>query len=126
MRAAYVDSSWLIALGFGERDPAALAARLESFDEVFSSNLLEAEVRSAFAREGAELDPQLIAPIGWVLPKRRLSREIVQVLTAGYTRGADLWHLASALYLAPNPQDLAFLSLDDKQLEVARQLGFAV
>lgn len=45
-------------------------------------------------------------------------------LTAGYLRGADLWHVACALYLAEVPSDVTFLSLDDRQRTVAEALGF--
>ena len=46
------------------------------------------------------------------------------MLSAGYLRGADLWHLASALYLAGNPRNLPFITLDERQEVVARKLGF--
>jgi len=39
-------------------------------------------------------------------------------------KGAHLWHLACALFLAPEPKDLAFLTLDKRQEAVARKLGF--
>ena len=70
-------------------------------------------------------DADWLCWLTWVLPDRPLSREITRVMTAGYVRGADLWHLACALYLAGTPRDLAFLSLDEKQTAVSRQLGFA-
>jgi hypothetical protein len=47
------------------------------------------------------------------------------VLRVGYRRGADSWHLATALYLAPDPVAISFLTLDEPQLRVARALGFA-
>jgi hypothetical protein len=59
-----------------------------------------------------------------VLPDRPLGGEIGVVLSAGYLRGADLWHLASALYLAGNPRNLPFITLDERQEVVARKLGF--
>ena len=35
-----------------------------------------------------------------MLPDRPLTHECTKALTAGYLRGADLWHVACALYLA--------------------------
>ncbi|MEW5918795.1 MAG: hypothetical protein AB1762_20505, partial [Gemmatimonadota bacterium] len=37
---------------------------------------------------------------------------------------ADCWHLATALYLAPDPAELTFVKLDDAQRRVAKSLGF--
>lgn len=54
-----------------------------------------------------------------------LSDEIQTVLSAGYLRGADCWHVAVALSYAP-ARDLTFLSLDRAQRAVAVKLGFAV
>jgi hypothetical protein len=49
-----------------------------------------------------------------------------EILRHGRLRGADLWHLACALYLADGrPDGLAFLSRDGPQRSLARGLGFA-
>ena len=45
-------------------------------------------------------------------------------LRAGYLRGADLWHVACALYVAPKPSDVFFITLDERQAEVAAALEF--
>lgn len=124
MRVGYVDTSCLVAIAFGERGAPALARRLEQFDELVAANLLEAELRAAFIREAAELDPALLDAISWIVPDRPLHAEIARVLAAGYVRGADCWHLATALYLAAEPAEIAFLTLDERQLAVARSLGF--
>jgi hypothetical protein len=55
-----------------------------------------------------------------------LTDEISRVLSAGYLRGADLWHVACALYLEPEPDELVFLTLDASQKAVAAKLGFSV
>lgn len=126
MRVAYVDSSCLVALAFGEPDSKGLAKRLASFDLLISSNLLEAELRSAVAREKVAADPDpLVDGIEWVLPDRPLSPELQQTLASGYLRGADCWHLACALLLREDLPELAFLTLDLRQREVAARLGFA-
>ncbi len=124
MKVAYVDTSVLLAIAFQERDGAAARRRLESFDLLVASNLLEAELRAALRREEAPSDAPLLNRISWMSPQRPLSPEITVVLGAGQLRGADLWHLACALYLAPSPRDLSFLTLDTRQGAVAEKLGF--
>jgi len=52
VRLAYVDTSCLVAIAFEEPGADAVAARLLRFDRRFSSNLLEAELRSTLLREG--------------------------------------------------------------------------
>lgn len=125
MKVAYVDTSCLVAIAFGERRAVALARRLDSYDELVAASLLEAELRSAFVREGVKPDAILLGGVSWVIPDRPLSSEITRVLASGYVRGADCWHLATALYLAEDPATIAFLTLDARQAEVAKALGFA-
>lgn len=125
MNVAYVDTSCLVALAFGERGAAALARRLEGFDRLVTSNLLEAEFRAVCAREGLEPDGAMLAAFSYVLPDRPLESEIGQVLAAGQVRGADCWHLATALYLAGDPSLISFVTLDQKQRAAAKTLGFA-
>ena len=124
MNWAYLDSSWLVGIAFGESGASRLKRRHRSFDRLFSSNLLEAEVAAALHREHVPWDDRILTGVDWVIPSRPLSGEIRTVLEAGCLRGADLWHLATALYLAPNPQELPFLTLDQGQATVARALGF--
>ncbi|MCY7417022.1 MAG: type II toxin-antitoxin system VapC family toxin [Chloroflexi bacterium] len=124
MTAAYVDTSCLMAVASSEPGYEELATRLESFSQLHASNLLEAEFASALARRHITNDGSLTDQVIWVLPDRALTLEIDAVLAAGYLRGADLWHVACALYLSPNPLELTFLTLDGRQSEVARNLGF--
>lgn len=124
MRVAYVDTSCFVAVTMGEPGSAGLQRKLAGFDGLFSSNLLEAELTSAMARERVAADPDLLDSINWVMPDRPLRSEIARVLQAGYVRGADCWHLATAIYLAETPAAISFLSLDERQRTVARKLGF--
>ena len=126
MAFAYVDTSCLIAVAFGERGSTALRRRLAQFDGLFASPLLEAELRAAYRREGVATEPAALEAVSWVVPDRPLSPEIKRVLDTGYVRGADCWHLATALYLAEDPPGLTFLTLDEQQRGVARRLGFEV
>jgi predicted nucleic acid-binding protein len=126
MKVAYVDTSALVAIAFGENGSSGLARRLKGFDELVSANLLEAELRAAFVRERIPADTELPFGVSWILPDRPLTEEIGRVLDAGYLRGADCWHLATALYLA-GAEDLDainFVTADERQRTVARTLGF--
>ncbi len=125
MTVAYVDTSCLVAIAFGERGARPLARRLEEYDQIVSSNLLEAELLSALTREEAADGGDLLTGVSWILPDRRLTAEFQQVLSVRYVRGADLWHLATALYLAESPADVDFLTLDSAQREAAAALGFS-
>ncbi len=124
MSVAYVDSSALIAIAFNEPTGQAMARRLEAFSTLLSSNLLEAELRAACQREEQDFDPEVVAGIEWVLPRRPLTAELAAVLAAGHLRGADLWHVATALFVTHEPGSTAFLTLDRRQRAVAEALGF--
>ena len=125
MSRFYVDSSCLVAVAFQEDGYRAVAKLLDEADELRASNLLEAELRAALVREGVQLDPSgLLQKIVWILPDRPLSAEIQRVLSSGHLRGADVWHLAHALWVDPRAEALAFLTLDDRQGAAARRLGF--
>lgn len=124
MSVAYIDASALVAVLFDERGGGELGNRLNTFSQVVSSNLLEAEIRSVLKREGHACSPDLLVGIKWVLPERPLRPEFGTVLEAGYLRGADLWHVATALYLAENPSEATFVTRDRRQGAVASALGF--
>lgn len=122
-----MDTSCLVALALHERGSEAVQRRLARFDLLAASPLLEAELRSAVRREGDEAKERIspwLAAVRWVIADRTLGPEIEAVLSMGYVRGADCWHLATALYLSPDPSELTFLTLDARQGEVARALGF--
>lgn len=120
---AYVDTSVVVAITLGEVGADAILAKVRPF-ELVAAPLLEAEWRSACRRNEITPDPALLREIVWVHTERPLSEELERVFTAGYVRGADAWHLATALFLAPDPSELTFLTLDDRQRGVAEALGF--
>ena len=126
MSTAYIDTSVLAAVAFDEPGAAACARRLDGFDRLISSNLLEAELRAAFARENLVFRESALAGIEWILPDRPLGPEFAAVLGTGGLRGADLWHVATALYVFPRPPALSFATLDARQGAVAEALGFAI
>ncbi len=125
MKQAYVDTSWLVAIAFGEKGSDQATKVLRSDLRVVASNLLETELRSALLRENVEEDPgSILEGIGWILPDRSLAPELGRVFESGFLKGADAWHLACALYLDPDASTLAFLTRDVAQRRVARALGF--
>ena len=84
------------------------------------------ELRAAFAREQQEFEVDVFSRIDWILPDRPLASELARALEAGYLRGADLWHVATALYVAPQPAEIGFVTVDCRQHDVAPALGFQV
>ena len=124
MSVAYVDTSVLAAIAFDAPGAAAHARRLDEFARLLSSNLLEAELRAAFARENLFFPENAIAGVEWILPNRSLAPEFARVLEAGYLRGAGLWHVATALHVSPQSGSLSFATLDARQSAVAEVLGF--
>jgi uncharacterized protein with PIN domain len=121
---AYIDSSCVVALAFGEAGARKIAAAARTYTQLIASNVLEAEVRAALARERAIPPASLFESISWVHPQRSLEKEMAQALAHGVLRGADLWHVACALYLDPTAKEIAFLTLDESQGRVAAAVGF--
>jgi predicted nucleic acid-binding protein len=129
LKAAFVDTSALAALLFDEPSSSGLSDILVDLEWVYASPLLEAEIRSAAARENLEQSDvdAVLSRVKWVQPDRPLTQEMKSIVSAGlYLRGADLWHLACALYLAGDPSVLPFVTLDGAQAEAAARLGFQV
>ena len=126
MTTAYVDTSYLISIEFLEKDTPNLSRQLNSFDVLVSSNLLEAEFLAVYARARRQPELANLDRVAWIYPDRPLSPEIRTVLTKGYVKGADCWHLANALYAAGEDRaSVSFLTLDARQKAIARSLGFA-
>lgn len=114
---------------FEEPSARALARKLESLEELFSSSLFVAELLATLSREGRPLSEAdgLLDVVSLVFPSESLAAQCREALELGYLRGADLWHLACAMFLAGRERDkLLFISLDDRQRAQAKRLGFAV
>ena len=124
MSVAYIDASAIVALAFGEDSATSLAQTLADHSRLVSSNLLEAELRAACQREGQPVPAHLLDRISWIHTDRPLSRQMEAALAVGHLRGADLWHVATALYAAPEADTISFLTLDRRQEKVAAGLGF--
>jgi predicted nucleic acid-binding protein len=126
--AAYLDTSFLLAILFGESRSGTLQRIVDRFEHIFSSDLLVAECLSAATRERVDPARMLVAlrRVSVVLPPRSLEAEVLEASAQGYLRGADLWHVACALFLADAARsEFAFLSRDAAQRKVAGQLGFS-
>lgn len=122
---AVVDSSCWVAVALEEPGWKSILRKLGEH-ELAAAPLLEAELAAALKREGVAADRRiLLAGLAWLLPDRPLGPELDRILATGYLRGADAWHLAHALWLAPDARDLAFLTLDEAQRTAARALGFS-
>ena len=126
MPMAYADTSAMVTVAFNQPGALEMAQRINNFDQLTSANLLEAEMRAAYARETRQFDETMLSKFQWIQPDRPLSRELETILQIGYLRGADLWHLAAALYFYPDPTGITFLTLDNRQRAVAAALGFRV
>ena len=127
MRAAYIDTSLLVAFRTRQPDFDIYEEELVKFDRVFSSHLLEAEYRSVCMREKYEPSDLHLKKITWIIPEYPLTQELKTVLTAGYLRGADLWHVAAAIYGEKEQViKMSFLTLDKRQRHVAAAVGFDV
>lgn len=125
-RLAYVDTSYLLAPALADPSDPHVPHRLHDFDQLVSSRLLEAEFRSAFRRVAKPPRLSLLDLIEWADADHSLTGEIQQVLAVDYLRGADCWHVATALYAAADPSGWTFLTLDLRQRAVAKKLGFRV
>jgi len=125
LSACYVDTSAVVAVLLGEPGAGAVRGALARYSEAHSSNLLEAELRSVLAREGIPWERASAAMTGWhwVYPDRSLGEECQRVLGKGFLHGSDLWHVACALYLAPGPGGIDFVTLDRRQAKVASAVG---
>ncbi|OGQ08481.1 MAG: hypothetical protein A3G32_10390 [Deltaproteobacteria bacterium RIFCSPLOWO2_12_FULL_40_28] len=126
---AYIDSSALVAILFNEPQSAHFRTFFQKHrKQVLSASLLEAEVFAAAKREDIPLEEALgfIDLIALVFPDDSLQREYLKIFQKGYLRGADAFHLAVALYLDPECQNLTFITADHKQAQIAQSLGFKV
>jgi hypothetical protein len=129
LKAAFIDTSAVAAILFEEAGWRELHQLLSEVGPLYASNLLEAELRSAAARENVDQKDvdEALSRLEWVLPERPLSQELRAVASCGTPlKGADSWHLACALFLAGDPSVLPFLTLDGDQALGAGRLGFKV
>lgn len=126
---AYVDTSIIVAILLKEPDYKDHLEILDGYETIVSSNLLEAELFSTVKREKLAFDLAVnyLENISILFPTEKFQTYFQQILNISYLRGADLFHLATALWFAGEKRkDLTFISLDEKQYLVAKRLGFSV
>lgn len=128
MKVAYLDSSVIIALLLEEGPSKQIRKTLTSFKKLYSASLLEAEVLATAKRENIDLSfaYSFISPIGLLFSEQSLQKEYEEIFSLGYCRGADAYHLASALFLDPEKSNLFFFTLDEKQKLIAKKMGFKI
>lgn len=130
MKRAYIDASAIVGLHFHEAAGAGLWKRIRTFDQLISSALTVAEVLAALKREKRSLSEAdgLLDRVSMFTPDSSLREECEEALKHGSLRGADLWHVATALAIAgrKHRKALMFITLDDQQGEVCAELGFNV
>ena len=120
---AWLDTSAVAAVWLADPRGPRLGQLLAPLHLV-AANLMEAELRSVLARERLPWKEEAAAGIEWVHPQGSLRAEYDRVLSAGYLKGADLFHLAIAIHACPAPSLVLFASLDERQSRVAGALGF--
>ena len=130
---AYLDPTALIPIVFGEEPVGATTQeRLNLFPVLVSSNLLEAELRGRFEREGQLFDLDWLSGIEWVQPRGSLGSEMDRIQEFASLSPIRMWHLANAVYFADRLSltnrraDLAFITLNEQQETVARDLGLLI
>ena len=130
LAVAYLDPTALIPIVFGEEPVGAVTEeRLNRFPVLVSSNLLEAELRRRFEREGQLFDLDWLSGIEWVQPRGSLGSEMDRIQAFASLSPIRMWHLANAVYFARRLSltnrrtDLAFITLNEQQETVARDLG---
>ena len=129
MKRLYIDTSALVAVQFGEPARARVLAVMRSHDQVISTSLVSAEMLAALRRADLPLTSadRLLERVARLAPPDDMRAKCEQALAQGSLRGADLWHVASALRLAgKHRKRLPFCTLDAGQRAVAAALGFPV
>jgi predicted nucleic acid-binding protein len=129
VKRAYVDTSAVVAVQFGEPARPRVLAVMRAHEELVSVSFFVAEMLAALRRAALPLEAadQLLGRLARFVPPDDLRAECEQALAVGPLRGADLWHVAAALRLAGRHRKrLTFCTLDTAQRAVAAKLGFPV
>lgn len=128
MAVAYVDSSVIVAMALRQPGRSAIERALARSSHAVTAEFTEAEVASALRRVELPHDPEpWMHAIRILHATRSLRREIRAVLNRRYLRGADCWHLATALWFqTTRGVALEFVTMDKTQGDAARALGLRV
>ena len=127
LSVAYIDTTALLPVSTGEEPVAeVIRQKLANFRYLLSANLMEAELRVAFALEGREFDDGLLASVNWIMPNRRLDAEMAAALRTAQLQPVRLWHLAVALFFNELVPGLVFVTLEEQQETAAGDLGLVI
>jgi predicted nucleic acid-binding protein len=126
---AYVDTSALVAVQFGEPTRPAYLRTFRAQTRLLTTTLAQAELCATIvrAKQPLEAAERLLRRVEIFVPPDDLAEECREALGYGYLRGADLWHVAAAMRLAgPHRKRLTFCTGDGDQATIARAVGLAV
>jgi PIN domain nuclease of toxin-antitoxin system len=129
LKTLFTDTSAILSVIFMETGYEKAAHLFREADRIYAAGLLEAEVLSAAARKGLPHDEvdRVLTRVTLIQPDRPLTQELKTIISSGkLLKGADLWHLACALYLTGDPSVMPFMTLDEAQAGAAARLGFKV
>lgn len=123
MRRAYFDSSAIVKLSHDEPHSLALIEYLDRGDiEASTSVMAEVEVARALRRAGTAADQAVTG--FYLLALDADVRGHAARLGPPQLRSLDAVHLATALAIADD--ELEFVTYDDRQAALARELGLTV
>jgi hypothetical protein len=112
LKLAYADTSYLLAITFGEPGSSRLACRLAQFDVLLSSNLLEAEFKSALSREGVEGETGDRHPDTWLSRELRMNISTrihwIRVLVGGFLAEASVFAVVIPVFMISGQHALLY------------------
>lgn len=128
MKLVYIDTSVLIAVFFQEPNYKNYLKYFSKNYQLISSEILVAEFYSFLSRNKRPLSEafEILDYLSIVRPDKGLENYCEMILSYGYAKGADLFHIANALYIDPEVKELVFLTHDVKQGKLAKKVGFKV
>lgn len=125
----YLDTSAWIAWKFGQRGKELFDNVDLEKDMVLSSPLLVAEYLSFLKKIERLADTRYedeLEFIRWIHPVDPIFKSCSEVAIKTELRGADLYHLATAVWFTEgHRKELRFLTCDDAQKNAAKKLGFS-
>ena len=125
---AYIDTSVFINVLLSQQGYKYFHTIMKRCKKLLSSPLIEAEVLTTCQRENFDQKQAIEAlkEITLCFVEKSLIEKYEMILKECNLKGADAYHLATALYLDPSREFLHFLTDDLKQKEAAKKKGFKI
>lgn len=122
----YIDTSAFMSIVLGQDLNHFFQAQITQ-SNLYSHELIISESFSVAKRENIPFKDisKSIEKINIVAEITDLISILEELLYYGYCSGADLHHLACAKFLDPTCKNLVFLSGDNRQIEMAKKIGFS-